>query len=84
MKKNCRGLVSFPQANIGFGDQTPTRKSYNLFRIAISIQNQIHQLQEQVNNLEMIIRNKDDKIQELECLTHPESPNGDAICNWLS
>ena len=30
-EKNCRGLVSFPQAKIGFGDQTPTRKSDNLF-----------------------------------------------------
>jgi len=46
--------------------------------------NQIQQMQEQITNLEMIIRSKDDKIQELECLAHPESLNGDAICNWLS
>ncbi len=30
MKKNCRGLVCFPQAKIRFGNQTTTRKSYNI------------------------------------------------------
>ncbi|OZH52271.1 hypothetical protein AFK68_25435 [Hydrocoleum sp. CS-953] len=44
-------------------------------------QNQIQQLQEKVNYLEVDNRNKDDKIQELECLAYFESPNGDAICN---
>ncbi|NEO56628.1 MAG: hypothetical protein F6K54_28265 [Okeania sp. SIO3B5] len=44
-------------------------------------QSEIHQLQEEVSNLKMVIRNKDEKIQELECLAYFESPNGDAICN---
>ncbi|MEB3340740.1 hypothetical protein [Okeania sp.] len=46
-------------------------------------QNEIHQLQQEVSNLKMVIRDKDEKIQELESLPHPESPNGDGICNWL-
>ncbi|MGD1711959.1 hypothetical protein [Dapis sp. BLCC M172] len=45
------------------------------------LQHQIQQLQEKVNYLEVDNRNKDDKIQELECLAYFESPNGDAICN---
>ena len=44
-------------------------------------QSQIQQLQEEVGNLKMVITSKDDKIQELECLAHSESLNGDAICN---
>lgn len=29
-EKKCRSLVSFPQGKMGFGDQTPTLKYYNL------------------------------------------------------
>ncbi|MGD1703446.1 hypothetical protein [Dapis sp. BLCC M229] len=47
-------------------------------------QSEIQKLQEQVGNLKMVIRSKDEKIQELEWLAHPESPDADAICNWLS
>lgn len=46
-------------------------------------QNQIQKLQDQVNQLEMENRTKDERIVELECLQDPFSPNGDAICNSL-
>ena len=48
-------------------------------------QSKIQQLQEEVNYLKVDNRNKDEKIQELECLAYFKSPNGDAICNsnWL-
>ncbi|NES01693.1 MAG: hypothetical protein F6K22_01960 [Okeania sp. SIO2F4] len=56
----------------------------NMRQLYQNYQSEIQQLQEQVGNLKMVIGSKDEKIQELECLAHPESPNGDAICNWLS
>ena len=56
----------------------------NMRELYQNYQSQIQQLQEEVNYLKVDNRNKDEKIQELECLAHPESVNGDAICNWLS
>lgn len=76
MEENCKLALSL------IFDQIHAIK--NLWELYQNYQNQIQQLQEQVNNLEMIIRSKDEKIQELECLAHPKSMNGDAICNWLS
>jgi hypothetical protein len=48
-----------------------------------SSQNQIQELQEQVIYLEMVIRSKDERIAEIECLQNIYSPNGDAVCNSL-
>ncbi len=48
-----------------------------------SSQNQIQELQEQVIYLEMVIRTKDERIAELECLQNLYSPDGDAVCNSL-
>ncbi len=53
----------------------------NMRELYQNYQSQIQQLQEEVNSLKVDNRNKDDKIQELECLAYFESPNGDAICN---
>lgn len=39
------------------------------------------ELKEQIKHLEMLIRTKDEKIQELECLQNHYSNDGDAICN---
>ncbi|MGK7920940.1 MAG: hypothetical protein AB4080_13130 [Trichodesmium sp.] len=56
----------------------------NMRELYQSYQSQIQHLQEEVNYLKVDNRNKDDKIQELECLAYFESPNGDAICNLPS
>jgi hypothetical protein len=37
--------------------------------------------QEQIQQLEMLNRSKDERIRELECLQNPYSNHGDAICN---
>jgi hypothetical protein len=42
-----------------------------------------NQIQEQVIYLERVIRSKDERIAELECLQNIYSPNGDAVCNSL-
>ncbi|MGB3513564.1 MAG: hypothetical protein WBA93_31015, partial [Microcoleaceae cyanobacterium] len=76
MEESCKLALS-----LIFDQIHAIKKMRELYKNA---QNQIQQLQEQVGNLEIIIRSKDEKNQELECLTHPESVDGDAICNWLS
>ncbi len=83
MEENCKLALSL------IFDQIHAIK--NMRQLYQHSQNQIQQLQEKVNylevdnsNLKVDNRNKDEKIQELECLAHPESSDGDAICNWLS
>ena len=76
MEENCKLALSL------IFDQIHTIKiTRELFQ---NYQSQIQQLQEEVNYLKVENRNKDEKNQELECLAHPESLNGEAICNWLS
>ncbi|ERT07901.1 hypothetical protein M595_2042 [Lyngbya aestuarii BL J] len=42
----------------------------------------VRELKEQIQQLEMLNRTKDERIQELECLQNPYSNDGDAICNF--
>ena len=73
MEENCKLALSL------ILDQIHTIQ--NMRELYRDTQNQNRELQEKVNYLEVDNRNKDDKIQELECLAYFESPNGDAICN---
>ncbi|MDJ0554132.1 MAG: hypothetical protein QNJ68_06780 [Microcoleaceae cyanobacterium MO_207.B10] len=72
MEENCKLALSLIHA------------IKNMRQLCRDTQNQNQELQEEVNYLKEDNRNKDDKIQELECLAYFESPNGDAICNTKS
>jgi len=74
MEENCKLALSM------ISDQIHAIK--NMRELSQNYQSKIQQLQEEVGNLKIVISNKDEKIQELECLANPESQNGDAICNW--
>ena len=75
LEKYRQGLESAFKYRV-FEEQVKSRQFEQLYRV------EEEKSQEQIQDLEMVVRSQAERIQELECLQNPYSNDGDAICNF--